>query len=61
VSFTDKPQNPPTLPIEALSSQMIEAAAVLSSPITASPAIVALADAAEALRWFPSPAEGSST
>jgi selenocysteine lyase/cysteine desulfurase len=61
VSFADKPQKPPTLPIEALSSQMIEAAAVLSSPITASPAIVALTDAAEALRWFPSPAEASST
>jgi selenocysteine lyase/cysteine desulfurase len=57
VTFDDEPQEPPTLPIETLHDQLIEAAGVLSSPISASPAFVALTDAAEALRWFPSPAE----
>ena len=61
VSFAEEPRKPPTIPIEVLSNQLIEAAAVLDSPITAHPASTALSEFAEALRWFPSPAEASST
>jgi selenocysteine lyase/cysteine desulfurase len=57
VSFAEEPQKPPTLPIEALSSQLVEAATILSSPVTAHPAEVSLPENAEALRWFPSPRE----
>jgi hypothetical protein len=57
VSFAEEPRKPPTIPIEVLSNQLIEAAAVLDSPITAHPASTALPEIAEALRWFPSPGE----
>lgn len=50
---------PPQLPIEALRDHLQEAKQVLSGPVDAVPSAIQLPEEAEALRWFPSPAEAS--
>ena len=50
---------PPQLPLEALRDHLQEAKQLLSEPVDAVPSVIPLPQEAEALRWFPSPAEAS--
>lgn len=61
LTFDEESHLPPSLPIGVLADHLREAAQVLARPIDAHPMKVELSEDAEALRWFPSPAEASST
>jgi selenocysteine lyase/cysteine desulfurase len=61
LTFDEESHLPPSLPIGVLADHLREAAQVLARPIDTHPMKVELSQDAEALRWFPSPAEASST